>query len=326
VTHAREPLLEIRGLRVDYGRGPTRTRAVDDVSLSVSRGERVGLVGESGSGKSSVAFAVTRLLRAPGEIVGGSAMFEGADLFRLDEPALNRIRGARLGMVYQDPFTFLNPLMRAGDQISEVLRAHTRVSTSQASHRAVQLIERLGLRPGSVTARKYPHQLSGGQRQRVVIAMAICAQPSLIIADEPTTALDVTVQAQILRLLLQNVEELGSSLLLISHDLAVIRLMCTRVYVMYAGEIVESGTTESLFSSPSHPYTAALVAASERHRGSDGQFPTIPGVPPDLRHPPSGCRFAERCEFRMSICATHPVLEPAGSGGCVACWLERTAS
>jgi oligopeptide/dipeptide ABC transporter ATP-binding protein len=320
-----EPLLEITGLSVNYGRTRAPTRAVDGVSLSIGRSERVGLVGESGSGKSSVAFAVTRLLRAPGEIVGGRAIFEGVDLLQLDEAAMNRVRGARLAMVYQDPFTFLNPLMRAGDQVSEVLRAHGGVPAADARARAIDLIERLGLQPGLVTARKYPHQLSGGQRQRLVIAMAIISQPSLIIADEPTTALDVTVQAQILRLLSRSVDELGSSLLLISHDLSVIRLMCQRVYVMYAGRIVESGPTESIFTAAQHPYTAALVAASDRHRTLGQRFPTIPGAPPDLRHPPIGCRFADRCEFRMEICARDPVLEPTPAGGSVACWLERTA-
>jgi len=320
-----ESLLEISGLVVNYGGPRTPMHAVDGVSLSISRGERVGLVGESGSGKSSVAFAVTRLLRAPGEVIEGRAIFEGADLLQLGEAEMNRVRGARLTMVYQDPFTFLNPLMRAGDQVSEVLRAHGGVSLAAARARAVDLIEQLGLQPGLVTARKYPHQLSGGQRQRLVIAMAIISQPSLIIADEPTTALDVTVQAQILSLLSRSVDNLGSALLLISHDLSVIRLMCQRVYVMYAGRIVESGATESIFTAPQHPYTAALLAASERQLTPSSRFATIPGAPPDLRHPPVGCRFADRCDFRMDICARDPLLEPGPTGGSVACWLERTA-
>ena len=320
-----EPLLDIGGLSVRYGNATSPVLAVEDVSLSIGRGERVGLVGESGSGKSSVAFAVTRLLRAPGEVVAGRAVFEGTDLLRLDDAGANRVRGARLAMVYQDPFTFLNPLMRVGDQVAEVLLAHRRVTAEQARERTVALIERLGLRPGPVTARKYPHQLSGGQRQRLVIAMAIVAEPTLIIADEPTTALDVTVQAQILRLLSRSVEELGSSLLLISHDLSVIRLMCQRVYVMYAGQIVEAGETETMFTSPRHPYTAALVAASERALDERNRFPTIAGTPPDLRHPPAGCRFADRCAFRMDVCVRQPALLPTPDGGRVACWLEHPA-
>jgi oligopeptide/dipeptide ABC transporter ATP-binding protein len=318
-----EPLLKIDGLSVSYGGTPAPMLAVEDVSLTVGRGERVGLVGESGSGKSSVAFAVSRLLREPGQVVAGRAVFEGTDLLRLDDDGMNRVRGARLGMVYQDPFTFLNPVMRVGDQVAEVLRAHRKMTAEQARERTLALLERLGLRPGPVTARKYSHQLSGGQRQRVVIAMAIVAEPALIIADEPTTALDVTVQAQILRLLSRSVDEIGSSLLLISHDLSVIRLMCQRVYVMYAGQIVEAGETETIFSSPHHPYSAALVAASERELDEQNRFPTIAGTPPDLRHPPAGCRFADRCASRMDVCVRQPTLVPTSDGGRVACWLEH---
>ena len=318
-----EALLEIGGLSVSYGGAPSPMLAVEDVSLTVGRGERVGLVGESGSGKSSVAFAVSRLLRAPGQVVAGHAIFEGTDLLRLDDDSMNRVRGARLGMVYQDPFTFLNPVMRVGDQVAEVLHAHRKMTAEQARERTLALLERLGLRPGPVTARKYSHQLSGGQRQRVVIAMAIVAEPALIIADEPTTALDVTIQAQILRLLSRSVNEIGSSLLLISHDLSVIRLMCQRVYVMYAGQIVEAGDTETIFTAPRHPYTAALVAASERAVDERNRFATIAGAPPDLRHPPNGCRFAERCAFRMDVCDRPPPPRPTSSGGQVACWLEQ---
>jgi oligopeptide/dipeptide ABC transporter ATP-binding protein len=320
-----ETLLEIDGLSVSYGGAPAPMLAVDDVSLTVGHGERVGLVGESGSGKSSVAFAVTQLLRAPGQVVAGHAVFEGTDLLRLDDDGMNRVRGARLGMVYQDPFTFLNPVMRVGDQVAEVLRTHRQLTAEQARERTLALLERLGLRPGPVSARKFPHQLSGGQRQRVVIAMAIVAEPTLIIADEPTTALDVTVQAQILRLLSRSVDEIESSLLLISHDLSVIRLMCRRVYVMYAGQIVETGDTEAIFTAPRHPYTAALVAASERALDEWSRFPTITGVPPDLRHPPTGCRFADRCAYRMEICDRPPALRPTPAGGLVACWLEQPA-
>jgi peptide/nickel transport system ATP-binding protein len=326
VTHDRDLLLDVRRLSVDYGYGSAAVHAVSDVSLSVRPGERVGLVGESGSGKSSVAFAITRLLRAPGHVVGGSATLLGADLLSLDEADMNRVRGARLGIVYQDPFTFLNPVMRVGDQVTEVLTAHGKVSSAEAHSRMLRLIERLGLRPARLVAGKYPHQLSGGQRQRLVIAMAIIAQPSLIIADEPTTALDVTVQAQILRLMSHMIDELGSSLLLISHDLAVIRLMCSRVYVMNAAQIVESGSTQSIFRAPRHPYTAALVAASQRSRGPNGQFATIAGTPPDLHHPPDGCRFMDRCPYRMQICSQPPGLDPTPEGGRVACWLEHAAA
>jgi oligopeptide/dipeptide ABC transporter ATP-binding protein len=321
---ATAPQLEISGLSVSYGTPARPMLAVDDVSLTVGRGERVGLVGESGSGKSSVAFAVTRLLRPPGRVVQGQARFAGTDLLQLDDDAMNQLRGSQLGIVYQDPFTFLNPVMRVGEQVTEVLRAHRALAAGQARARAVTLFERLGLRPGALTAGKFPHQLSGGQRQRVVIAMAIVAEPTLVIADEPTTALDVTVQAQILRLLARSVDEIGSSLLLISHDLSVIRLMCQRVYVMYAGQIVESGDTAAIFSSPRHPYTAALVAASARALNDQNRFPTIAGAPPDLRHPPAGCRFAARCAHRMAVCSRPAPLLPTAAGGQAACWLEES--
>ena len=320
-----DPLLEIAGLKVSYGSPAAPMLAVDDVSLTVGRGERVGLVGESGSGKSSVAFAVMGLLRSPGRVVAGNARFGGTDLLRLDDDGMNRVRGARLTMVYQDPFTFLDPVMRVGDQVVEVLRAHRDMTGAEACERSLALFERLGLRPGALAARKYPHQLSGGQRQRVVIAMAIVSEPTLVIADEPTTALDVTVQAQILRLLAQSVDEIGSSLLLISHDLSVIRLMCKRVYVMYAGQIVEVGDTATIFTSPRHPYTAALIAASERAPDEQNRFPTIGGVPPDMRRPPSGCRFEPRCVYRMEACLQQPPLRPTATGGEAACWLEDLA-
>jgi oligopeptide/dipeptide ABC transporter ATP-binding protein len=255
--------------------------------------------------------------------VAGTARFEGIDLLTLGDDAMNRIRGAQLGMVYQDPFTFLNPVMRVGEQVTEVLRAHRAASEEQARQRTLALFERLGLRPAGLTARKYPHQLSGGQRQRVVIAMAIISEPTLVIADEPTTALDVTVQAQILSLLTRSVNEIGSSLLLISHDLSVIRLLCQRVYVMYAGQIVESGDTQAIFTAPHHPYTASLIAASERALDEGNRFRTIAGAPPDLRHTPTGCRFADRCVYRMDICSQPPQQWPTPSGGQAACWLEQ---
>jgi oligopeptide/dipeptide ABC transporter ATP-binding protein len=316
-------LLNIRGLRVEYPLDSGTVTAVDDVDLQVGESERVGLVGESGSGKSTLAFAATRLLRAPGRAAAGQVDFEGRDLLALDETGCNEIRGARIGMVYQDPFSFLNPLMRAGDQIGETLWMHGGISRSDGRDRAVALLERLGLRPGAAVARKYPHQLSGGQRQRVVIAMALINRPKLLVADEPTTALDVTVQAQILRVLASIIAEFGTSLLLISHDLAVIRLMCERVYVMYAGKVVESGPAEELFATPKHPYTQALLRASGHAVDSGRRFFSIPGAPPDLRRPPPGCRFAHRCPHRMDVCATPPALvQVSSSGARAACWLN----
>jgi oligopeptide/dipeptide ABC transporter ATP-binding protein len=316
-------LLKIAGLRVEYPLDGGTVTAIDDVDLEVGEGGRVGLVGESGSGKSTLAFAATRLLRPPGRTTAGRVDFEGRDLLGLDEAACDEIRGAQIAMVYQDPFSFLNPVIRVGDQIGEALRVHGSVSRRSAYARAVTLLERLALRPGGVLARKYPHQLSGGQRQRAVIAMALINRPKLLVADEPTTALDVTVQAQILRVLSSIIGELGTSLLLISHDLAVIKLMCERIYVMYAGKIVESGPADELFATPRHPYTQALLRASGHAVDSARRFFTIPGAPPDMRRPPQGCRFANRCPHRMEICATPPALTRVNSSGAaVACWLS----
>ena len=319
------PLLAISKLRVEYPAAGATLIAVDGIDLQVRQGQRVGLVGESGSGKSTLAFATTRLLRSPGR-ASGRIEFEGRDLLSLDEAGCNAVRGSRIAMVYQDPFTFLNPLIPVGDQVGETLRMHGGLSRAEARAHAEAMLERLGLRPAAVVARKYPHQLSGGQRQRVVIAMALIARPLLLVADEPTTALDVTVQAQILRVLSSIVAELGTSLLLISHDLAVIRLMCDFVYVMYAGKIVEYGPAGDLFAAPRHPYTQALLQASGHEVDSNRRFFTIPGAPPDLRHPPQGCRFAHRCPHRMDICAEAPALIADGrSGGHVACWLDLPA-
>jgi len=318
------PLLNISGLRVQYPTGDATLTAVDGVDLQVREGQRVGLVGESGSGKSTLAFVAARLLRSPGRATEGRVDFEGRDLLSLDEAGCNEIRGSRIAMVYQDPFTFLNPLIRVGNQVSETLQTHSRCSRSQARTQAVMMLERLGLRPGAVMARKHPHQLSGGQRQRVVIAMALIGRPRLLIADEPTTALDVTVQAQILRVLSGIIAELGTSLLLISHDLSVIRLMCEFIYVMYAGKMVEFGPAAELFTAPRHPYTQALLRASGHDVDANRRFFTIPGAPPDLRRPPEGCRFAHRCPHRMKICARSPALLPVGHAGShAACWLHQ---
>lgn len=315
------PLLNIRDLRVQYRGVGSVITAVDAVDLQVREGQRVGLVGESGSGKSTLALAVMRLLRSAD--TAGRIEFGGRDLLSLDEAACNKIRGASIAMVYQDPFTFLNPLIQVGNQVAEAILVHAGGARSHARAEAVAMLERLGLRPGAAVARRYPHQLSGGQRQRVVIGMALIGSPKLLIADEPTTALDVTVQAQVLRVLSSLVAELGTALLLISHDLSVVRLMSEFVYVMYAGRIVELGPTAKVFSAPRHPYTRSLLRASEREIDASRRFFSIPGAPPDLRHPPEGCRFAHRCPHRMDVCSMAPHLSAVdGSPVHAACWLD----
>jgi oligopeptide/dipeptide ABC transporter ATP-binding protein len=319
-----DALLTISDLTVEYPSSGGALKAVEGLSLSVTRGERVGIVGESGSGKSTTAFAAMGLLRAPGRVANGRIVLDGHDITALDETRLNALRGKRMSMIYQDPFTFLNPLHRVGAQVAETLLAHDVVSKPDAMRQAVSLLDRVGL-PGSETVRKYPHQLSGGQRQRIVIAMALISRPDLVIADEPTTALDVTVQAQILDILSDTIRELGTALLIISHDLAVMQLMCDRIYVMYAGRVVEHGPADALFKAPAHPYTQALMRASRRETDEARHFYTIAGNPPNLRQAQTGCRFADRCPHRMQICVeTEPQLLPAG-GTHAACWLEAAA-
>jgi ABC-type dipeptide/oligopeptide/nickel transport system ATPase component len=261
MTH---PTLDIDSLRVEYPSAASTSVAVQGVSITVQPGERVGLVGESGSGKSTLAFATMGLLKAPGVVTSGSISVAGRVMTGLPDRDFATMRGSSVSMIYQDPFTFLNPLIRVGDQIGEVLQLHGNATRREARAAAAVILDELGLGPGEATARKYPHQLSGGQRQRVIIGMALVGNPQLVIADEPTTALDVTVQAQILRLLSREIDVHKTALLLISHDLDVIRLMCDRVYVMLRGEVVEQGPVEQIFSAPQHPYTQALLASSRR--------------------------------------------------------------
>lgn len=315
------PVLDVRNLSVVYPLRRGTIHAVDDVDLQLHRGERLGIVGESGSGKSTLAFSILRLLRPPGLITGGSIRFEGTDLAQLDERAMTRLRGSRLAMVYQDPFTYLNPVMRVGTQISEVLTTHRGLAGRDARVEVVRLLEHLDLSTPETLVHAYPHQLSGGQRQRIVIAMAVAMRPTLLVADEPTTALDVTVQAQILRLIKTLVTDLGASLLLISHDLGVVRAVCDRVAVMYAGKIVEVGMADSLLSSPKHPYTQALLAATTRLLDArDHPRPALAasGLPETW----SGCRFAHACPSRTELCQREPVLAGVGDRHAVACWLH----
>jgi ABC-type dipeptide/oligopeptide/nickel transport system ATPase component len=259
-----DPILRVSNLRVVYPLRRQAVLAVDDVSFELERGGRLGIVGESGSGKSTLGFSILRLLRPPGRIETGSIEFEGRDLIAMDEATLTGLRGSRLAMVYQDPFTYLNPVMRVGIQVAEVLTAHRGLSRRAARDVVVELLQRLDLPNPAALMEAYPHQLSGGQRQRIVIATAVALAPSLLIADEPTTALDVTVQAQILQLLASLAQEQHISLVLISHDLGVVRAVCDQVAVMYRGRIVETGAAETVLSQPRDPYTKQLVTASAR--------------------------------------------------------------
>ena len=291
--------------------------AVHGVTFELARGQRVGLIGESGSGKTLTALAIMGLL-PEGLSARGRVLFQGQDLLALSEQQLCRLRGDRLAMIFQEPMTALNPVRSVGDQVAEPLRLHRRLARREARAKAESLLARVHMPDPADRARAYPHQLSGGQRQRAMIAMAMACSPDLLIADEPTTALDVTVQAQILGLLGELVEEEGASLLLITHDLPVVSNVCERVLVMYGGHLVEEGTTETVFTRPRHPYTRALLDAIPAWEGNGRKLPTIPGSVPGLGQFPPGCPFRNRCPRADQVCEQMPPLE--GDGQRVACW------
>ena len=310
------PLLGIEHLRTYFYGEAGVARAADDVSFEIAPGETVGLVGESGCGKSVTALSILRLVRPPGRIEAGSRiLFEGRDLVTLDERSLRSVRGARIAMVFQEPMTALNPVFTVGEQIAEVVRIHSKASRRQAWDRAVEMLQIVGIPAPAERAREYPHQLSGGMRQRVVIAMALVMNPALVIADEPTTALDVTIQAQILELLKDLQQRFGTSILLITHDLGVVAETVSRVLVMYGGEIVEEAPVRELFRRPHHPYTEGLLSAMPRLGEARERLRTIPGtVPPPTRWP-AGCRFHDRCPYAWERCTTeHPPLYQIGGG------------
>jgi peptide/nickel transport system ATP-binding protein len=320
-----EPLLELDDLRTYFYTDTGVARAVDGVSFHVDAGETVGVVGESGCGKSVTALSILRLVRPPGRIERGSAIrFEGKDLMALDERAMQKVRGNRIAMVFQEPMTALNPVFTIGDQIAEVARIHAGMSRRDAWAKAVEMLTLVGMPAAEQRAGEYPHQLSGGMRQRVVIAMALVMNPALVIADEPTTALDVTIQAQILELLADLTRRLGTSVLLITHDLGVVAENCQRVIVMYAGEVVEEAATATLFADAHHPYTEGLLGAMPRVGSDAERLATIPGtVPPPTAWPP-GCRFHDRCPYAWDRCAReHPPLYQLGGGHVSRCHLAE---
>jgi oligopeptide/dipeptide ABC transporter ATP-binding protein len=315
------PLLQIDDLRIWFGTRTGDVRAVDGVDLQIAPGEMVGLVGESGSGKSVTARAIMRLVpMPPGKHVSGRIEFDGVDLATLPERAMEEIRGGRIAMIFQDPMTFLNPLFTAGDQVAEAIRRHQRLDRTAAKEEVLRLFREVGIPSPELRYAAYPHQLSGGLRQRVMIAMALSSRPQLLIADEPTTALDVTIQAQILALLRDLQRDYGMSVLLITHDLGVVAEMCDRVAVMYAGRIVEQAPIETLFDRPEHPYSAGLMNAIPRtDLGGVGPQP-IDGAPPDMAHVPSGCPFHPRCAYRELICVSDvPPMRSVGPDHSAAC-------
>jgi peptide/nickel transport system ATP-binding protein len=320
-----EPLLRVRDLRTWFLTDAGPVRAVDGVSFDLDRGETLGIVGESGSGKSVCAKSIMRLLDEPARIVDGTIVFRGQDLAHMDEEAIRQVRGRDIAMVFQDPMTSLNPVLRIARQLVEAMTSHGRFRPAAARERAISLLGRMGVSAPQRAVRSYPHQYSGGMRQRVMLAMGFSNEPALLIADEPTTALDVTIQAQILDLLRGLNTDLGTAVILISHDLGVIANICSRILVMYAGEIVEEGSPEELLSDPRHPYTWALLNAAPRiDSATHGRrLVTIEGQPPDPRNWPTGCRFRARCPFAVEACAQHPELLPIDDHRKTRCWVTQ---
>jgi peptide/nickel transport system ATP-binding protein len=324
MTH--DTVLEVKNLQTVFFTNSGLFRAVDNLSFSVRRGETLAIVGESGCGKSVSALSIMRLVPdPPGRIVGGEVRLEGTDLLALDEGEMRQIRGNRIAMIFQEPMTSLNPVIRIGDQISEAIRLHQTVTAKQARDRAVEMLRLVRIPEPARRAQEYPHQLSGGMRQRAMIAMALACRPALLIADEPTTALDVTIQAQILALILDLQRELGTGLILITHDLGVVAQTAQRVIVMYAGRKVEEADVDSLFAGPRHPYTRGLMASipalPAAGTKSSARLAEIPGTVPSLVRLPPGCAFAPRCPLAVERCrAEYPPLEKFGGNHWAACW------
>jgi peptide/nickel transport system ATP-binding protein len=317
-----EPLLAVDDLRVHLFTNRGVVRAVDGVGFALSAGKSLGIVGESGCGKTMTALSLMRLIPSPpARIVSGRIMFDGEDVVALDEPRLRALRGNAMAMIYQDPMTTLNPVFNVGEQIAEAVRLHRQASRAAALARAVEMLELVGIPDPARCAQSYPHQLSGGMRQRAVIAMALACHPKLLIADEPTTALDVTIQAQILDLMRRLQQELGTAIILITHDLGVIADLVDTVVVMYAGKVVERAPVKQLFTAPHHPYTLGLLRSVPSLETREHRMRTIEGTVPSAYAMPSGCRFHPRCGIARDVCRTdEPPLVPDGVGGEAACW------
>ncbi len=316
------PVLEVEDLKTWFFTQDGVTRAVDGVSITVGAGETVGIVGESGCGKSVTALSILRLLPPRiGRTVGGAVRFEGADLLGLDEAAMRGIRGNRIAMIFQEPMTSLNPVLTIGDQIAEAVMIHQGATRAAALARAAEMLKLVRIPDAERRLKDYPHQFSGGMRQRVMIAMALACNPTLLIADEPTTALDVTIQAQILRLMVELKGRIGAAIMLITHDLGVVAETCQRVIVMYAGRKVEEAPVEELFDRPLHPYTQGLMASIPRVGGRKRRLSEIPGIVPSLREPIAGCAFAPRCTQATARChGEAPNLRELLPGHQVSCW------
>jgi len=326
-----ETLLDVRGLRTSFRLREGTVRAVTGADFAVRRGEILGLVGESGCGKSVTSLSLMRLIVPPGVIESGEVLFDGKDLLKVDDRYMRRIRGNRISMVFQQPTSSLNPVLTVGRQIAEVLEAHRNMKKKAARERALEMMRMVGIPDPQRRLNAFPHEMSGGMAQRVMIAMALACEPELLIADEPTTALDVTIQAQILDLMRRLQRETGTAIILITHDLGVVAEMCDRVAVMYAGEIIEQTDTQTLFRKPLHPYTQGLIGSVPVLGQPKDELAVIPGTVPNLIDLPAGCRFAPRCRSREEYDVrpatdVHPELRPTGPDHPVRCWLYHSSA
>ncbi|MBC7263301.1 MAG: ABC transporter ATP-binding protein [Chloroflexi bacterium] len=320
-------LLKVRGLKTQFFTQDGVVNAVNGISYDLMEGETLGIVGESGCGKSVSVLSIMRLIpQPPGRIVGGEAIFQGRDLLRVDEEEIRSVRGNKISMIFQDPMTSLNPVLTINQQVSEALELHLGMTKAQARKRTIELLEMVRIPDAASRIDDYPHQFSGGMRQRVMIAMALSCNPQLLIADEPTTALDVTIQAQILDLVRRLKEEIGMAVIWITHDLGVVAGLADRVIVMYAGYIVEMADVKDMYSDPRHPYTLGLLSSIPRLDAErKSKLKPIEGLPPDLIDPPPGCPFAPRCEWVIDRCLEeNPTLEPVGRRHYIACWVDVT--
>ena len=324
----KENILEVKGLKTQFFTESGAVKAVDDISIEVRRGEVLGLVGESGCGKSVTSLSIMRLISQPGRIVAGEIVFDDENLLELSEKRMMDIRGNRISMIFQQPQSSLNPVFRIGNQLAEVIILHQDVNKQEANQRVIELLRMVGIPEPEARANSFPHELSGGMAQRVMIAMALACVPELLIADEPTTALDVTIQAQILDLMRNLRSQMETSIILITHDLGVVAEMCDRVNVMYAGRIVEEADIVELFKNPKHPYTAALIGSTPVLGETDKELTTIPGSVPNLINLPPGCKFAPRCQARidndLERCTDEePDLKEVAADHWARCWLYQ---
>jgi len=320
--------LDIKDLRVSFFTPGGEVKAVRGVSWSLDEGEAIGIVGESGSGKTVSVYSIMRLLQSPGKIIGGSIKFDGQEITALSEKEMREIRGNRIAMIFQDPMTSLNPVFTVGNQIREPLKLHLKMDSASANVRAIELLRTVGIPNPKRRVKQYPFEFSGGMRQRAMISMALACEPKLLIADEPTTALDVTIQAQILEIMKELKQRRSMSIILITHDLGIVSDICDKIIIMYGGEIVEYGPIESLFEAPSHQYTLGLIGSLPKIDVTEKEVLTpIEGTPVDLMHPPAGCPFAPRCSETMKICLTEkPPYYEIGEGHYSACWLHHKES